>query len=57
MKVKTATIRATKAGRVSRTFAALSAGTYRVTLVATDAVGNVKQRTVTLKVKASKSKR
>jgi tungstate transport system substrate-binding protein len=55
--VRTLTLKATKAGTVSRTFKALAAGTYRVTLVATDAVGNRKQRTVPLKVKTSAAKR
>ncbi|HEY6759309.1 MAG TPA: substrate-binding domain-containing protein [Baekduia sp.] len=55
--VKSVTLFAKKAGRISRTFAALKPGTYHVTLTATDKAGNVKTRTVTLVVKAPAKKK
>jgi tungstate transport system substrate-binding protein len=55
--VKSITLFAKKAGRISHTFAALKPGTYHVTLQATDRAGNVKTRTVTLVVKAPAKKK
>jgi hypothetical protein len=50
--VKTFTIKATKAGKVSRKLSKrLPAGTYRVKLRATDLAGNVRNKEVTLHIK------
>jgi tungstate transport system substrate-binding protein len=56
VRVKQLTLRATKAGTVVRAFKAIKAGTYHVTLTATDKAGNVRSRTVTLVIKAPKKK-
>ncbi len=52
--IKSVTLRATRAGSASRVFKALAPGTYHVVLRASDRAGNVKTRTVTLRVKAPK---
>ena len=51
--VKSLTLKATRAGVVSRSFKTLSAGSYRLTFRTTDAAGNIESRTLAFTVRTA----